>query len=112
MTRYRIAPTTVAGVLRNTATEASQLDGDIKPLGDHFTEAATGCGKTGPIVEALSGLVPHEQKAIQGIGQHINACLTGAASATGHFLNGDQDMVQNSQRNAAKGVASTIPRAH
>ncbi|MFX4271235.1 DUF6507 family protein [Propionibacteriaceae bacterium Y1685] len=110
MTKYRINATSIAGTLRSTSTEASQLNGDVKPLGDHFAEAATEC-RSATITGALQGLVPHEQRAVQGIGRHISACLTGAASATGHFLNGDREMMQNSQRNASKGVDSTIPRA-
>jgi hypothetical protein len=112
MTRYRIHPAGVQKTLKATSAEAVQLETDLKPMQGAATSAGTACGNSGAIVPALSDFFAYEGTQLNAIVTRITACLTGAAAATMAYVNGDEEMVQTYQTNAARAQISDIPKRH
>lgn len=110
MPRYSISTADVSATLKATDKAAAGFTGDLKPLSGYVTSAATACGGSGAIVPALQGLFEQEGTNLSNMSTHIEACLTGAAAATTAYVNGDLDMVETYQKNAAKGVVSKVPK--
>lgn len=110
MTRYRMNPAGIAGVLERTEQAADGFESDLKPLPGHASSAAGACGGSGAIVPALDEFFAEQSKQMQAIGQQVEACLTGAAAATKAYDDGDFDMMATYQRNASQAKISKVPK--
>lgn len=109
MSRYRIDPAGIQGVLTTTGETADGFDTDLQPLPGHVTAAAGACGDSGAIVPALNEFFEEQDKQVKAIGQQVEACLTGAMAATKAYDQGDREMMRTYQRNASRAVISEIP---
>jgi hypothetical protein len=109
MTGYNIAVSDVQTTLKATNTAAGGFTDDLKPLNGYVSQLVAACGNSGAIAPALQGLFEHESTTLSSMSTHIEACLTGAAAATTAYVEGDYDMVQTYQKNAAQGKISKIP---
>ena len=101
MTSYRIDPAGVEQVLRSTQTEAGEFETILEPLGGWVDFAATGTGNSGAIVPALQSFFEVQSRGLQAMGTRIGAALQGAVQATTAYVEGDLEMVQTYQSNAA-----------
>ncbi|QGN34627.1 DUF6507 family protein [Microlunatus sp. Gsoil 973] len=109
MSKYNISTTEVSATLKATSKAAEGFEKDLQPMSGHVSAAAGACGNSGAIVPALNGLFEHEKTALNSMSTHIKACLTGAAAATTAYVEGDLEMMQTYQKNAAQGKVSKIP---
>jgi hypothetical protein len=101
MSRYRIDPGGVEKVLRATHTEAGEFGTILEPLQGWVEFAATGTGGSGAIVPALQSFFQVQSEGLTAIGTRISAALNGAVKATNAYIEGDLEMVQTYQANAA-----------
>jgi Family of unknown function (DUF6507) len=109
MSRYRIDPAGVEKVLNNTKTEAEKFGTILQPLEGWVKFAATGTGGSGAIVPALSAFFENQADGLKAIGTRVSAGLTGAVKATTAYLEGDLEMVQTYQANAAAVANPILP---
>lgn len=110
MPEYRINPSGVSKTLKAVSKDAEGFASDLKPLQGDVTAAASACGGSGAIVPALQTLFTFESKNLQAMAHQVESCLTGAALAATAYVHGDDEMVQNAQRNAAAAKISSIPK--
>ena len=101
MTGYRIDPNGVETVLNATKSEAEKFGTILKPLQGWVEFAATGTGGSGAIVPALQSFFENQSVGLEAIGTRVGAAVTGAYQATKAYIDGDLEMVQTYQRNAA-----------
>jgi hypothetical protein len=101
MTGYRIDPNGVETVLNATKSEAEEFGSILKPLQSWVEFAATGTGGSGAIVPALQSFFENQSVGLEAIGTRVGAAITGAYQVTKAYVDGDMDMVQTYQRNAA-----------
>jgi hypothetical protein len=107
MTGYRIDPQGVETVLNATKGEAEEFGTILEPLQGWVEFAATGTGGSGAIVPALQSFFENQSDGLKAIGSRVTAAITGAYEATKAYVDGDLEMVQTYQRNAA--VAANPP---
>ena len=107
MTGYRIDPQGVETVLNATKSDAEKFGTILKPLQGWVEFAATGTGGSGAIVPALQSFFEQQSVGLQAISTRVGAAITGAVQATTAYVEGDLDMVQTYQKNAA--VAADPP---
>jgi len=123
--KYTIDPAGVKKVLDSTAADAAEFSDILGPLADVYgpasgagpygsragilTSAGAACGNSGAVVPALSEFFEAQGKNLTAMTTRINACLTGAASATSAYLHGDEEMVATYQQNASKLQISEYP---
>lgn len=108
MGRWDISPSGVAGVLIRTEGVASEFEGQMTRLNTAL-EGAVGQSCSEIVASAVSGFL--EQSATPGIDFvfiRTGACMTAAATATNHYLQGDLEMAANAQAAAS---AAPDPRA-
>lgn len=110
MSRYRIDPAGVQGVLKRTGEAAEGFETDLEPLPGYVESAAGACGGSGAIVPALDVFFTEQGKQMKAIAQQVNACLTGAVAATTAYNDADFDMMLTYQRNAGQAKISDIPK--
>ena len=101
MTGYRIDPNGVETVLNTTKSEAEKFGTILKPLQGWVEFAATGTGGSGAIVPALESFFENQSVGLEAIGNRVGAAITGAYQATKAYVDGDLEMVQTYQQNAA-----------
>ena len=101
MSRYDIDPAGVERVLRSTQSEAGEFEAILAPLQGWVEFAATGTGNSGAIVPALQSFFQVQSRGLEAMGRRITAALRGAVSATTAYVEGDLEMVQTYQSNAA-----------
>ena len=101
MTAYRIDPNGVETVLSATKSEAERFGTILNPLQGWVEFAATGTGGSGAIVPALQSFFENQSEGLEAIGTRVGAAITGAYQATKAYVDGDMEMVQTYQRNAA-----------
>ena len=101
MTGYRIDPNGVETVLNATKSEAEEFGTILKPLQGWVEFAATGTGGSGAVVPALQTFFENQSVGLEAIGTRVGAAITGAYQATKAYVDGDLEMVQTYQRNAA-----------
>jgi Family of unknown function (DUF6507) len=109
MSRYDIDPAGVERVLRSTQTKAGEFETILKPLQGWVEFAATGTGNSGAIVPALQSFFQVQSTGLEAMGRRISAALQGAVSATTAYVQGDLEMVQTYQSNAATLAAGPPP---
>ena len=107
MTGYRIDPGGVETVLNATKSEAEKFGTVLKPLQGWVEFAATGTGGSGAIVPALQSFFENQSVGLEAIGTRVGAAITGAYQATKAYIDGDMEMVQTYQKNAA--IAANPP---
>jgi hypothetical protein len=107
MTGYRIDPDGVETVLNATKSDAEKFGTILKPLQGWVEFAATGTGGSGAIVPALQSFFENQSIGLEAIGTRAGAAITGAYQATKAYIDGDLDMVQTYQKNAA--IAANPP---
>jgi hypothetical protein len=107
MTGYRIDPNGVETVLNATKTEAEEFGTILKPLQGWVEFAATGTGGSGAIVPALQSFFENQSAGLEAIGTRVGAAITGGYRATKAYVDGDLEMVQTYQNNAA--IAANPP---
>lgn len=110
MSRYRIDPAGVEQVLRSTQTEAGEFETIMAPLQGWVEFAATGTGNSGAIVPALQSFFSVQGDGLEAMGRRIGAALQGAVNATTAYVEGDLEMVQTYQTNAATAANPVVPR--
>jgi Family of unknown function (DUF6507) len=101
MTGYRIDPQGVETVLNATKSDAEEFGTILKPLQGWVEFAATGTGGSGAIVPALQSFFENQSAGLEAIGTRVGAAITGAVQATKAYIDGDLEMVQTYQKNAA-----------
>jgi hypothetical protein len=101
MTGYRIDPNGVETVLNATKSDAEKFGTILKPLQGWVEFAATGTGGSGAIVPALESFFENQSVGLVAIGNRVGAAITGAYQATKAYVDGDLEMVQTYQKNAA-----------
>jgi hypothetical protein len=107
MTGYRIDPNGVETVLNATKSEAEEFGTILKPLQGWVEFAATGTGGSGAIVPALQSFFENQSAGLEAIGTRVGAAITGGYQATKAYVDGDLEMVQTYQNNAA--IAANPP---
>jgi Family of unknown function (DUF6507) len=113
MTGYRIDPNGVETVLNATKSEAERFGTILKPLHGWVEFAATGTGGSGAIVPALQSFFENQSVGLEAIGTRVGAAITGAYQATKAYVDGDLEMVQTYQKNAATAAnpqPAVVPR--
>jgi hypothetical protein len=101
MTGYRIDPKGVETVLNATKSDAEKFGTILKPLQGWVEFAATGTGGSGAIVPALQSFFENQSVGLKAIDTRVGAAINGAYEATKAYLDGDLEMVQTYQQNAA-----------
>jgi len=101
MTGYRIDPKGVETVLNATKSDAEKFGTILKPLQGWVEFAATGTGGSGAIVPALQSFFENQSVGLKTINNRVGAAINGAYEATKAYLDGDLEMVQTYQQNAA-----------
>ena len=101
MTGYRIDPNGVETVLNATKSDAEKFGTILKPLQGWVEFAATGTGGSGAIIPALQSFFENQSVGLKAINTRVGAAITGAYQATRAYIDGDLEMVQTYQRNAA-----------
>ena len=89
----------VAGVLQGTADKATGFDAVAKSYAD-YAERSVRQAQATLVGQAVADVLMFYQDAWQDIIDQTNASLTGAKDATIAYVNGQQEMALNSQRNA------------
>ena len=84
-----------------TKTDAEKFGTILKPLQGWVEFAATGTGGSGAIVPALQSFFEKQSIGLEAIGTRVGAAITGAYQATKAYVEGDLEMVQTYQKNAA-----------
>jgi hypothetical protein len=107
MTGYRIDPKGVETVLNATKSDAEKFGTILKPLQGWLEFAATGTGGSGAIVPALQSFFENQSVGLKTINNRVGAAINGAYEATKAYLDGDLEMVQTYQQNAA--IAANPP---
>ena len=101
MTGYRINPEGVETVLNATKSDAEKFGTILKPLQGWVEFAATGTGGSGAIVPALQSFFENQSVGLKAMGTRAGAAITGAYEATKAYIDGDLEMVQTYQKDAA-----------
>jgi hypothetical protein len=101
VSRYDIDPAGVERVLRSTQDEAGEFETILEPLQGWVEFAATGTGNSGAIVPALQSFFQVQASGLEAMGRRISAALKGAVDATTAYVEGDLEMMQTHQSNAA-----------
>lgn len=102
MSSYQIEPAGVEHVLKHTQTAAEKFETILKPLQGAVESAATATGNSGAVVPALQAFFEDQATVLQDMNRRVGAGLTGAFNATKAYCDGDLEMVQTYQSNAAR----------
>jgi hypothetical protein len=97
-------------VLKSTQTEAGEFKTILEPLQGWVEFAATGTGNSGAIVPALQSFFQVQGDGLEAMGTRVTAAITGAVNATKAYIEGDLEMVQTYQTNAAAAANPNIVR--
>jgi hypothetical protein len=107
MSKYRIHPAGVQHVLTQTKKDAEKFGTILKPLQGYVEAAAKGTGGSGAVVPALQAFFEQQAHGLEEISSRVSAALTGAYNATKAYVDGDREMVQVYQKEAA---ANAMPK--
>ncbi len=126
MPGWDLNPQGISGVLKTTGDTASDLEKYAKAFGEHLTSAATSAGTIsaegggggaeggekaagGLVALALSQFAERASKDLQFVAARAGKSLQGAVDATTAYLNGDEEMAAEAQRNALSAPKVDLP---
>lgn len=105
VSRWDISPSGVQGVLSRTEGVASEFEGQMTTLNTEL-EGAVSQSSSDLVASAVSGFMTSSaMPAIQFVFTRTGACLSGAAQATNHYVEGDLEMAANAQASASAAPA-------
>ncbi|MFH9014098.1 DUF6507 family protein [Streptomyces sp. NPDC017943] len=110
-------------MLKSTGEEAAKLEKYATAFGKHLTSAATSAGtisaegggeggekvQGGLVALALSQWAEHATKDLKFVAARAGKSLQGVVDATTAYLNGDQEMAAEAQRNTLKAPVVDLP---
>lgn len=102
MSRYRVDPGAVNGVLLSTAAEADDFADLVEPVASAVSSAVTDAGDQGTIALALRDLMDLQGQRLRAVAARASACVKGAAEATIAFDRGDTEMAERHQLAAVR----------
>jgi hypothetical protein len=120
---WDLKPQGISHVLKTTGETASNMEKYAKAFGKHLTSAATSAGTVsaegggeggekaagGLVALALSQYAERASKDLQFVAARAGKSLQGAADATTAYLNGDQEMASEAQRNTLSAPKLDMP---
>jgi hypothetical protein len=120
---WDLNPQGISHVLKTTGETASNMEKYAKAFGKHLTSAATSAGTVsaegggeggekaagGLVALALSQYAERASKDLQFVSARAGKSLQGAADATTAYLNGDQEMASEAQRNTLSAPKLDMP---
>ncbi|MER5218438.1 DUF6507 family protein [Streptomyces sp. NPDC002838] len=126
MPGWDLNPQGISHVLKTTGETASNMEKYAKAFGKHLTSAATSAGTVsaeggggggeggekaagGLVALALSQYAERASKDLQFVAARAGKSLQGAADATTAYLNGDQEMAAEAQRNTLSAPKLDMP---
>ncbi|WP_369195633.1 DUF6507 family protein [Streptomyces djakartensis] len=110
-------------MLKSTGDEAAKLEKYATSFGKHLSSAATSAGtisaegggegggkvQGGLVALALSQWAEHATEDLKFIAARAGKSLQGVVDATTAYLNGDQEMAAEAQRNTLKAPVVDLP---
>ncbi|GAP51795.1 DUF6507 family protein [Streptomyces azureus] len=123
MPGWDLKPQGISHVLKTTGDAASKLEKYATAFGEHLTSAATHAGtisaegggeggekaQGGLVALALSQYAEHATKDLKFVAARAGKSLQGAVDATTAYLNGDEEMAAEAQRNTLKAPPVDLP---
>ncbi|MGI5425833.1 DUF6507 family protein [Streptomyces sp. CA-179760] len=120
---WDLKPQGISHVLTTTGDAASKLEKYAKAFGEHLTSAASSAGTVsaegggeggekaqgGLVALALSQFAEHATKDLKFVAARAGKSLQGAVDATTAYLNGDEEMAAEAQRNTLKAPPVDLP---
>nr|WP_272875498.1 DUF6507 family protein [Streptomyces caniscabiei] len=120
VTGWDIDPVGVRGVLKTSGTHAKNLSDAGSKAQGNLEEAASAAGMitsqygpytttVGVVGAALGEFLQQWSHDLLYIAERTSKSLSGAAEATGHYIEGDLHLAANAQREAAKEPKVELP---
>ncbi|WP_369195641.1 DUF6507 family protein [Streptomyces djakartensis] len=123
MPGWDLKPQGISHVLKSTGDEAAKLEKYATSFGKHLSSAATSAGtisaegggegggkvQGGLVALALSQWAEHATEDLKFIAARAGKSLQGVVDATTAYLNGDQEMAAEAQRNTLKAPVVDLP---
>jgi crotonobetainyl-CoA:carnitine CoA-transferase CaiB-like acyl-CoA transferase len=119
---WDLKPQGISGVLKTTGETASHLQKHATAFGEHLTSAATSAGtisadapsggeqaQGGLVALALSQYAERASKDLSFVAARAGKSLQGVVDATTAYLNGDEEMALEAQRNTLKAPKLDAP---
>jgi hypothetical protein len=120
---WDLKPQGISHVLKSTGDEAAKLEKYATSFGKHLSSAATSAGtisaegggegggkvQGGLVALALSQWAEHATEDLKFIAARAGKSLQGVVDATTAYLNGDQEMAAEAQRNTLKAPVVDLP---
>ncbi|WP_405058955.1 DUF6507 family protein [Kribbella sp. NBC_01505] len=108
---WDIRPEGVQKVLTDTQTAATQFDPLAKQYSDNIRNAMVGTNDLmfGVIAVAIGEYSEHWGPSLESAAKQVGASITGAYNATKAYIDGQNEMVLNAQREAAAGYTPPQP---
>jgi hypothetical protein len=107
---YDIDPPGVAKVLKSTAGPAKDLGIASKVCSSNLGHAVPE-SQSALIAKAIKAFADYHEGPLKETFRRVVACPEGAATATLSYINGDEEMLRQAQRNSAKAVQGPDPRS-
>ncbi len=122
MSGWDLKPQGISGVLKTTGETASNLQKHATAFGEHLTSAASSAGtisadaapsgeqaQGGLVALALSQFAERASKDLSFVAARAGKSLQGVVDATTAYLNGDEEMAAEAQRNTLKAPKLDMP---
>jgi crotonobetainyl-CoA:carnitine CoA-transferase CaiB-like acyl-CoA transferase len=119
---WDLNPQGISGVLKTTGETASNLQKHATAFGEHLTSAASSAGtisadaapageqaQGGLVALALSQFAERASKDLSFVAARAGKSLQGVVDATTAYLNGDEEMAAEAQRNTLKAPKPDMP---
>jgi hypothetical protein len=121
---WDLRPQGISGVLKTTGETASNLEKYATAFGEHLTSAASSAGTIsadtatgeggekaagGLVALALSQYAERASKDLKFVAARAGKSLQGVVDATTAYLNGDQEMAAEAQRNTLAAPKLDMP---
>ncbi|KUO13880.1 DUF6507 family protein [Streptomyces sp. SS7] len=123
MPGWDLQPQGISGVVKTTGETASHLQKHATAFGEHLTSAASSAGtisadapaaggeqaQGGLVALALSQYAERASKDLSFVAARAGKSLQGVVDATTAYLNGDEQMALEAQRNTLKAPKPDMP---
>jgi hypothetical protein len=108
---WNIQPGGVSEVLTTTQEVAKGFDPLAKKYGDCMNNTMVGLNTPlfSVIAAAVGEYATHWNPTLESAAKQVGASITGAATATKAYMEGQQEMAMNAQRAAAAGILPPAP---